>query len=1091
MALTQTQVSQLYVAIFNRASEGAGNTYWQSSADMATCANYMLATPDASTYFGTSLNTNQAFIEHIYLNTLNKSATDDPTGIAYWKNLLDGGMSRGAVVAALVTAVGDYASSTDPTTMNAYNQFTNRVTVSNYMANTVSAAPTDYATSTAFSSGLPVTYDSTTVTSAQLKVGDLATPTYTIAAGATSVTEGSSVTFTVTSSVAQSADRTMNYQIAGVAVAGGTATPASDLGQVTGTVTILAGATTGTLTLTPTDDGATEGFEGFNVSLFDSTFATVATSGNVVIKDGATAGQTFTLTTGMDTITGTSGNDTINSTLAATGSTLNAFDNINGGDGTDTLNIAATAANNLTLPASVTFSNLENVNVSQAASGGTGTGALTVTNTTFGTGVKSFNYTDASAAAEMTAAVVSVTLDSATDVSVKAVGAGTFTTVAVTDTSTTAGSYGNTLTNVTVNKASGAATLTGNKIATVNLNAVSGLTTVSAAAGTRGLTVNASGTTAQGGLTDATATSVTLNVTGNQTFGTLTAAKATAVTINATGTVTETLAAASATALTLDGTKLNTLTVTGTDPIATITVKGSGGVTSNVSGITSLATVDTTASTAAAPASGTATGANTLTIGTGVTYNGGAGQDVVTVGATTKAVSLGAGNDTAVVSVTALGAGGSIAGGDGTDVLKLANADAVTLSTAGTAQAAFKAAVTSFETLDITTQTASTVDVSQMGTFSQVNMVSASTAQVLAGITSGMTIQSTYGAAGTSITTNALTSAADTMTFVMKGDLSGGVRVFGTLANPGVETLTLNMADTNTTFASTLATLTVTDTSLKNLTISGNNGLGLTHSGTALYNIDASGLTKGAITFTSAALATDTTAKGSVSGGDTLDLSSAVAKTDITAYAGTNTLKGSSGAYANTITGGTGIDTISGGSAIDTIKAGAGTTGNTITGAGGADTIDLTGSTGSDVLRFDTIATSANLTGSQVDVVTGFKAGTDKINFAQGALSLTGVTTDGAGDAVAAMAAVVSNATSVATIADVYTALAAYTTLTASAAGGTATVAQVYNFTTGAAAGSYLVVNDATIGFQGATDVVVKLIGLDGTLSAADFTFTA
>jgi hypothetical protein len=62
MALTQTQVSQLYVAIFNRASEGAGNTYWQSSTDMATCANDMLATPDAQTYFGTSLNTNQAFI---------------------------------------------------------------------------------------------------------------------------------------------------------------------------------------------------------------------------------------------------------------------------------------------------------------------------------------------------------------------------------------------------------------------------------------------------------------------------------------------------------------------------------------------------------------------------------------------------------------------------------------------------------------------------------------------------------------------------------------------------------------------------------------------------------------------------------------------------------------------------------------------------------------------------------------------------------------------------------------------------------------------------------------------------------------------
>lgn len=840
----------------------------------------------------------------------------------------------------------------------------------------------------------------------------------------------------------------------------------------------------------------------------DATFGAAATAWNATIVSAqaytasntadvaatATTTQTFTLTTGVDTVAGTAGNDTVNAVLSgtSTANTFNSFDNLNGGAGTDTLNIASSGtAANFAVPPSVTLAGFETVNLSHVSGGGTGTGALTVANTTFGTGVKSFNYVDASVAADMTAAAISVTLNSATDVSVKATGTGTFTTVAVTDTSTTSTSTGSTLNTVTIQKASGANTLTGNGINTVNLNAAAGLTTVTAAAGSRALTVNASGTTNQGGLTDAQATSATLNVTGAQTFGTLTVAKATSVAINANAATTATLAAAAATSLNLGGTGLNTLTVTGGDPIATITITGSGGVTSDVSALTSLATVDTTGSTAVTPASGSLTGANTLTIGTGVTYNGGAGQDVVTVGATTKAVNLGAGNDTANVSVTALGAGGSVTGGDGTDVLKLANADAVTLSTAGTAQAAFKAAVTGFETLDITTQSATTVNVSRIGTFNQVNMVSASNAQVLDGITSGMTIQSTYGAAGTSITTNTLTSPTDTMTFVMRGDLSGGARVFGSLVNPGVETLNLNLVDTNTTFTTRLATLTVTDANLTSLTVTGNNGLALTHAGTSLYNIDASGLTKGAFTFTSGALATDTTAKGSVSGGDTIDLSSAAAKTNITVYAGTNTIKGSSGAYANTLTGGTGNDTIVGGSAVDTIVVGAGTTGNTITGAGGADLIDLTGSTGSDVIRYDTIATSANASGTQVDTITGFKAGVDKINFAQGALSLTGVTTDGTGDAVATMAAVVSNATSVATLADVYTALAAYTTLTASAAAGTATVAQVYSFANGAAAGTYLVVNDATAGFQAATDVVIKLVGLEGNISAADFTFAA
>ncbi len=63
--LTQTQVSQLYVALFNRASEGQGNTYWQSQPDMATAANVMLDTDAAKNYFGANLYTNQAFIEHI------------------------------------------------------------------------------------------------------------------------------------------------------------------------------------------------------------------------------------------------------------------------------------------------------------------------------------------------------------------------------------------------------------------------------------------------------------------------------------------------------------------------------------------------------------------------------------------------------------------------------------------------------------------------------------------------------------------------------------------------------------------------------------------------------------------------------------------------------------------------------------------------------------------------------------------------------------------------------------------------------------------------------------------------------------------
>ncbi len=174
MALTQTQVSKLYVAIFNRASEGEGNTYWQTNQpDMATTANVMLDTPDAKAYFGDTLNSNQAFIEHIYKNTLNKTATDDPDGIAYWVNELNSGKSRGDVVAELVNAVDQYKDSTDATTKAAYDQFTNRVEVSDYTAEHLQKAPTNYKIELGFDANLTVTNDATTVTSAESIIDDV------------------------------------------------------------------------------------------------------------------------------------------------------------------------------------------------------------------------------------------------------------------------------------------------------------------------------------------------------------------------------------------------------------------------------------------------------------------------------------------------------------------------------------------------------------------------------------------------------------------------------------------------------------------------------------------------------------------------------------------------------------------------------------------------------------------------------------------------------------------------------------------------------------------------------------------------------
>ncbi len=187
-ALTQTQVSQLYVSIFGRASEGEGNAFWQSNQpDMMTAANQMLATAAAQNYFGSNLDSDQTFIEHIFLNTLNKTLTDDSAGIAYWVGKLSQGKSRGEVAATLVAAIQNYAPNGPgwndpdidiPTTTAAYNQFINRVEVSNYMADMVYNTPFDWETSTSFKSGLIVTDETTTVVTAKASLGsdqDIAT----------------------------------------------------------------------------------------------------------------------------------------------------------------------------------------------------------------------------------------------------------------------------------------------------------------------------------------------------------------------------------------------------------------------------------------------------------------------------------------------------------------------------------------------------------------------------------------------------------------------------------------------------------------------------------------------------------------------------------------------------------------------------------------------------------------------------------------------------------------------------------------------------------------------------------------------------
>lgn len=171
MALSKSDVSALYVAIFNRASEGEGNTYWQTVGTTAEVAEAMLETAPAKEYFGAALDNDEDFIAHIYLNTLGKAAEQDPEGIAFWVGEL-ATQTRGEVIARLIESALDEAhAGTD-----AQQRFKNMVAVSDYAADTIESAPEDLDV-LRFDEGLNgVTADEASVEAAKTKVDQVLNP---------------------------------------------------------------------------------------------------------------------------------------------------------------------------------------------------------------------------------------------------------------------------------------------------------------------------------------------------------------------------------------------------------------------------------------------------------------------------------------------------------------------------------------------------------------------------------------------------------------------------------------------------------------------------------------------------------------------------------------------------------------------------------------------------------------------------------------------------------------------------------------------------------------------------------------------------
>jgi len=709
-----------------------------------------------------------------------------------------------------------------------------------------------------------------------------------------------------------------------------------------------------------------------NVELGGQAITTTAATVTAGTGGSSTAGQTFTLTTGVDKFTGGDGNDSFN----ALATTLTGLDVINGGAGSDTLTVDDVAGDAATF-ANTTVSSIETlvlnstkglaadldisaasftaatITLNKAGAAQTVTAStsqdVTIVSSAAQTvnlvgGVNSSVTGGAAVTAEGGAGTLDISAKGQVDVgqgagptanTYTAVTVGSTTgTIKIDDNSGTAGARGSKLTSVTITAFDGAVTLDGSGITSVSAKGgTADNITINSAAGTRALSLTLDNV-ATSTVTDGEATSLTVSTTGKASTGiTLTAAKATSLAINADEALT-------VTALT-NSTSIKTITTTG-DSLVTVTAAAAA---------TALTSIDASASTGGIKIDDA--------LGTGVAFTGSAKSDTITVGATTKAVSTGDGDDTVTMS-SAVGLQGSVDAGAGTDTLSMTFANAATVS----ANATFEAGVSGFEKLSlgaITDVAASTValanldDISDVTVAGAANQAAARTHTISGNVTGGtVKLTALLGTDATLALTGSGFAAGTADSFNLVFAATDGFVNAGALTLANVETVNITVDDTDTTAPTAKFDPNLDITSATKLVVSGDAGITFANSDiSAVTNLDASGLTKtGAVGGVVATLVptTGVTASGGA-GDDTLVVGNAAAGK-------ANTINGNGG--ADSLTGGTGVDTINGGDGNDTIA-----------GNGGADT--LNGDAGNDGITG----------GAGVDTING-GAGDDTIDAAAG-----------------------------------------------------------------------------------------------------------
>jgi S-layer protein len=573
----------------------------------------------------------------------------------------------------------------------------------------------------------------------------------------------------------------------------------------------------------------------------------------------------------VDNIVGTSGNDTITATNAAAPNTvLGGLDVVDGGAGTDTLSIAdtATTANaDFAFPAGFTVKNVETLNVT--TNGAIGTKAGTAFDISGLTGLTSATLVAAGAG---TAAGSNVKAAGTTDVSLTVSGnnqvdiaGGKAVSVVSGATGTgTVGVTGKDLTSVSVKGggvvtidnlggAAGTTTSIGTTLKAVTLDGVAGATAAIKGAAVDTVTVKNQATALATTVTNGTSTSLTVNV-DNAGY------TAAGVAVTGAGTNVSVTAGAAATTITLNATGAK----------SNVQVAGAAVTTLNITGTAAL-TLDQPITTATKIDGSAATGDLTLGALNAATVNvsTGSGKDSLTLAATAKAtVATGAGDDSVTLN-SALFEGSTINLGAGNDKLldggvagtvKASTATAVTTIDAGDGtdtlaasliNAANAAQFKNFENIDVSSATATALDVELMtgstitgltltgGTGgATVNNVAAGVGLTVSGVNDGTVGSTTIGVKG------AATNTADTFAITFAGTAASTATALAPSAVDADKVVVANVETINVSSAGTgfvTNTLGLTADKLQTLTITGDKKLVLTFDGATGTNVVATG----------------------------------------------------------------------------------------------------------------------------------------------------------------------------------------------------------------------------------------------------------